>query len=47
MKDTLEIDRLKELLAGRREEYKIFGATSTDRQKDIEINNKIKELGLM
>ncbi len=44
MKDTLKIDRLKQLLDGRKEEYKIFGATTEDKEKDIQIERKIKEL---
>lgn len=44
MTNTLEIQRLKQLLAGRKEEYKIWGATYEDREKDIQISSKIKEL---
>ena len=46
MKDTVVINRLNQLLLERKEEYKIFGATEEDKQKDIEINNKIKDLEL-
>ncbi|KKK65484.1 hypothetical protein LCGC14_2973660 [marine sediment metagenome] len=44
MKDTLEIWRLKQLLAGRKVEYFFLGATSEDREKDTQIMVKIKEL---
>lgn len=44
MKD--KVNRLKQLLAGRKEEYKLFGMTLEDKQEDIQINNKIKELEL-
>ncbi len=44
MKDTFEIERLEELLKGRKEEYEIFGATTRDLAKDNQIRNKIREL---
>ena len=46
MRDAVEINRLKELLAGRKVEYEVFGATSEDKQEDVLINNKIKKLEL-
>ena len=39
-----EIERLENLLKGRREEYEIFGATSVDLGYDNKIRDKIKEL---
>ena len=44
MNNQLEIERLQILLKGRREEYKIFGRTSEDAEKDAEIIRKIKSL---
>ncbi len=44
MKDILEIERLKELLKGRKAEYEIFGATTRDLTKDNQIRNTIREL---
>ena len=42
-----EVSRLKSLLKGKKEEYKIFGKTSFDAEKDFEISLKIKELELI
>ena len=39
-----EIDRLKQLLNERKEEYKIFGATSSDYEQDNNIKAQILEL---
>lgn len=43
-KNAQEIKRLKALLEGRREEYKIFGKTGEDAMQDRKILQKIKEL---
>ena len=40
----LEIERLKVLLEGRREEYKIFGRTSEDVDQDAKIVQQINLL---
>ncbi len=39
-----EIQRLKSLLKGKKEEYEIFGKTAQDREEDNKIIDKIKEL---
>ena len=39
-----KIERLKVLLKGRQEEYKIFGMTSEDAEQDNKIKLEIKEL---
>jgi len=41
-----EIERLKELLKGRKEEYAIFWACASDLEYDNEIRWKIKKLEL-
>lgn len=46
MTNQLEINRLKQLLEGRNEEYKIFGVTNEDLQEDSKIINKINKLEL-
>ena len=38
------IQYLQELLKGRREEYKMFGATQQDVQEDINTQTRIEEL---
>jgi hypothetical protein len=44
MRKWQEIERLKELLRVRREEYKVFGKTGEDAERDGEILRRIKEL---
>jgi len=39
-----KVERLKELLKGRREEYEIFGCTSADIEQDQKILNQITDL---
>ena len=43
-KNNFEIERLKNLLKERMEEYQVFGKTSEDIEQDNKIIKKIKEL---
>lgn len=44
MGNKLEIQRLKDLLKARKEDYAMFGVTTEDIRKDGEIIEKITEL---
>ena len=44
MSNQIKIDRLVSLLKGRREEYKIFGQTGDDMDRDAEIVAEIETL---
>ena len=42
--EQLRLDHLKQLLAGRQEEYKVFGRTEEDAKQDEKIIKEIEEL---